>query len=104
MNIKPLMCTVMAVQCIATAILCCGTVHAMDDIGPTNLQKIAAILKENQEIQRQEQEKRKNNVALAKALLKDCEKISDAGERAACENKYQALVNSSIRACGADCQ
>jgi hypothetical protein len=73
----------MAAQCIATAILFCGTVRAMDDLGPTNLQKIAVILKENQEIQRQDQEKRQNNVALAKALLKDCGKIPDTGERAA---------------------
>lgn len=104
MSIKPLVCTIMAAQFIITAMLSCGTVGAMEDLGPTNLQKITAVLKENQEIQRQEQEKRKNDVELAKALLKDCDKISDAGERAACEKKYQSLVKSSIRACGAECQ
>jgi len=104
MSVKPLVCTIMAAQFIITAILFCGTAGAMDDLGPTNLQKITIALKENQEIQRQELEKRKNNVALARELLKNCEKISDADERAACEKKYQSLVKSSIRACGADCQ
>ena len=104
MSIKPLVFIIMAAQCISSATLFCGTAGAMEDLGPTNLQKITAVLKENQEIQRQEQEKRKNDVELAKALLKDCEKISDADERGACEKKYQSLVKSSIRACGADCQ
>lgn len=103
MSIKSLVCTMIAAQFITTATLVCGTVLAMDSIGLTNLQKIAMVLKETRESQRQEIEKRQRNVVLARALLKSCDQVSDPGERATCEKKYQAIVKSSMRVCGADC-
>jgi len=103
MSIKSLIFILIATQCITTATFVCGTVRAMDSIGLTNLQKISMVLKETQEIQRQEIENRQKNVVLARALLKSCDQVSDTGERATCERKYQAIVKSSMRVCGADC-
>ena len=104
MRIKLLVFAIIVAQFITAEPLGCAPVGLVDGSGLTNLQKIARALNENQENQRKVIERRQGNVILARKLLSDCDKISDAGERASCEIKYQAVVKSSMRACGADCQ
>ncbi len=104
MRIKLLVLATIVAQFITTDTLVCAPVGLIDGNGLTNLQKIARALNETQESQRKEVERRQGNVILARKLLTDCDKVSDAGERASCEKKYQAVVKSSMRACGADCQ
>jgi hypothetical protein len=104
MRIKLLVLAIIVAQFITTDTLVCAPVGFIDGSGLTNLQKIARALNETQENQRKEVERRQGNVILARVLLNNCSKISDAGERATCEKKYQAVVKSSRRACGPDCQ
>ena len=103
MRIKLLVLIFAAVQCIATTLIC-RPVSAWDSGGLTNLEKISIILKENREIQRNDIETRKKNLALARENLNNCNRFSEASGRAECEKKYKAMVKSSIRACGADCR
>ncbi len=104
MRIKLLVFATIVAQFITTDTLIGAPVGLIDGSGLTNLQKIARALNETQDNQRKEIERRQENVILAKKLLNDCDKVSDVGERASCEKKYQAVVKSSMRACGADCQ
>ena len=104
MRIKLLLFVIIVAQFITADPLICAPVGIIDGSGLTNLQKISRALNETQEIQRKEIERRQGNVILAKQLLNNCDKVSGAGERATCERKYQAVVKSSMRACGADCQ
>jgi hypothetical protein len=103
MRIKLLALAIIMAQFITADTLVCAPV-GLNGNGLTNLQKIARALNETQESQRKEVERRQGNVILAKVLLNNCSKISGAGERATCEKKYQAVVKSSIRACGTDCR
>lgn len=95
---------VLAAQLITVATLMGAPVGLIEGGGLTNLQKIARALNETQENQRKEVERRQENVMLAKKFLNNCGKVTEAGERATCERKYQSIVRSSMRACGADCQ
>lgn len=104
MYIKLLVFATIVSQFITPDTLVCGPVGMIDGSGLTNLQKIARALNETQESQRREVERRQGNVILAKELLTNCDNVSDAGERTMCERKYQAIVKSSMRICGADCR
>ncbi len=104
MRTKLLVFAVIVAQFITTDTLVCAPVGLIDGSGLTNLQKIARALNETQEIQRKEVERRQGNVMLARKLLNNCGKVADAGERGTCERKYQAVVKSSMRVCGTDCQ
>lgn len=80
-----------------------GALHHRNTSGGTNLQKISTLLKESQEQQNLERERRMHNVALARTHLNNCATLADCDERNACQARYTAIVRGALRACGTDC-
>ena len=105
MRTHALILLIILAHCLAahTTLAALNGIHHQDSSGGTNLQKISTVLKESKAQQDNETAKRKNNVAVAQELLKNCATLAERSERTACEGKYKAIVKGTLRACGADC-